>query len=252
LALEHKLNILFKDLHRFLSEKKLISRLELRLKINQLIEFQNFTDSERRECEKNYNFPLPQFIFLALTSGTPQSIQAPLLHEKTVYKEMLYYYSHTFPLSPPLLEQAHSEVCQLQKQRLETIISKFFLQLHYEINILSSEIIQADQDQLSLTCFLFCSILNLLDKIDIPQLTPTTVLIIPPGATIKPFIEFYQKYSNQILLAEANIWLIDTETEILSTFIGMPKDKNLLVYFTKSKLATQIERLWRPNISEEF
>jgi len=252
LALEPKLNILFQDLHRFLNEKKLISRLELRLKINQLIEYQNFTDSERRECKKNYDFPLPQFIFLAVTSETPRSIQAPLLHEKTVYKEMHYYYSHTFPLSPLLLEQAHSEVCQLQKQRLGTIISKYFLELNYTINRLPLDIIQADQDQLSLTCFVFCSILNLIDKIDALQLTPTTVLIIPPGVTLKPFLEFYQKYSNQILLAESNVWLIDTETETLSTFIGIPQDKKLLTFFTKSQLATQIERLWRPSISEDF
>ncbi len=250
--LEDKLHHLFQAMHTFLNEKKLVSRLELRLKIRELIASHNFTAHENTECETLFEFPLEQFIFLSLTSGAPSSIQAPVLHEKLVFKEIIFYHSHTFPISDEIVEHAYERASQLQLTQLKQILTNYFLQVHYNVGELSSEHLRATRNTFELNCHLFSSILKLIEMIKYVELNQTTVLIIPSGATIKPFVEFYQGFSNRILLEGANVWLIDPETETLSTFIGGPKDKNLFALFTKSQLATQLERFWRPTITEDF
>lgn len=250
--LENKLNNVFQAMHTFLNERKIISRLELRLKIKELIVSHKFTTEESTECEIRFEYPLEQFIFLSLTSGTPSSIQAPLLHEKLVHKEMVFYCSHTFTITDEILEHAYEAASQLQLIRLKQILTRCFLQVQYKVNEISSDYLKAIRNPFELNCHLFSSILKLIGMIKSLDLNQTAVLIIPPGATIKPFVEFYQGYSNRILLEGANVWLIDPETEALSTFIGVPKDNHLFALFTKSQLATQIERFWRPTITEDF
>lgn len=51
-TLENKLKALFQDLNSYLNKNKLASRIELRLKIKDLIETYSFSESEKRECEE--------------------------------------------------------------------------------------------------------------------------------------------------------------------------------------------------------
>ena len=250
--LQNKLALVFRDLDRFLDKKRLISRLELRLKIKNLINKHNFSESDTTECEALYEFPPLQFIFLTITSGKQLSIQAPFLHEKVQYKQMLFYHSHSYKVTENLLEQAFSEVCQLQLELEKEILRKFLEKVNYTIKEITHNSIIAEKPPFSLRCFLYCSILQLNEKIRALKLTSKDALIIPPGISIDPFIKFYQKHSNDILLIEASVWLIDTETEAVSRFIGLPEDKSMLTYFTRSQLATLIERNWRPTLSEDF
>ncbi len=251
-SLQNKLSSLFREMNNFLSDKKLISRLELYLKIRELISSFMFSDTEKKECETLYEYPLEQFLFLSVTTGIPSSFQVPVFDEKLMYKETLLYYPHTFTPSNDILEKTYERVCQLQLERLKQIITKKLIQIEYNINEISSDYIRASRAPLELNCHLFCSIVKLIEMIKYLELTQNDALIIPPGTTIKPFLEFYQQYSNRLLLKGTSVWLVDTETETMNTFIGIPKDKKLLAFFTKSELATQIERLWRPTISEDF
>ncbi len=251
-TLNSKLKSLFQDLNFFLNTKKIISRLELRLKIKDLIATHNFSDSEKKESEELYKFPLLQFIFLAITAGSPFSIQSPIFNEKLEYKQIMFYYSHAFPISNELLENAHIQACQLQLNLLNHIVSKILLQVGYKIQESTPNSIFGIRDQFIIKGFLFCSILRLIDKINSLELTPNDVLLIPPGTSVKPFIDFYQQHSNNILLSGASVWLIDIENESINRFVGLPKDKEILSKFTRSQLATLIERNWRPSISENF
>ncbi len=246
--LQRRLAPVFDELNTFLNEKKLISRLELRLKIKNLIKTHNLSVLDTEEFQKQHDFPLHQFIFLTLTSGAPHSIQAPLLHEKIPYKQMIFYHSHSYKIDESILESAYKDVCLLQLQLLQNITSQFLTNANYSITSLTSESITAQTNGKLLICHMFCSILHLAQQIDTFELDPNQVFIIPPGTSIDPFIKFYQDYSNTILLAEANVWLIDTEMETVSRFIGVPNDKKLITQFTRSQLATLIERNWRPTI----
>jgi hypothetical protein len=250
--LQNKLSLVFQELNLFLDKKRLISRLELRLKIKELIAKHNFSESEKAECGTLYEFPLHQFIFLTVTSGKEFSIQAPLLHEKLPYKQMAFHHSHSFKVTDDLLEQAYSKVCQLQLELEKKIIRDLLEKVNYKVKEVTPNSIIAERVPFTLKCLLFCSISRLDEKIRSLELTSNDALIIPPGISIDPFIKFYQQHSNDILLTEASVWLIDTETEAVSRFIGFPKDKNLLIHFTRSQLATLIERNWRPNLSEDF
>ncbi|TFG04875.1 MAG: hypothetical protein EU536_03520 [Promethearchaeota archaeon] len=232
-------------------ENKLITRYELRMKIKELIHLQHFSDAEQQECEKLYEYPLLQFIFLSVTSGTPYSILAPILHEKREYKQMMFHYSHTFPLSDEALEEKYHAVCKQKLEHLQQIVSNLLLQAGYGILKSSDYQTLAKLAQTSLKIVLFCSILELANQIQELVLSSSDVFVIPPGTNINPFIQFYQQHSNAILLAEATVWLIDPETETISTFIGTPNG-NLLQFFTKSELTRLIERHWRPTITEDF
>ena len=249
--IQSKLNGLFKDLNIYLNEKKLLSRFELRLKIKELIGTNEFSEDELQHCETCYEYPLLQYIFLSATSGIPSSIYAPILHEKLEYKQILFYHSHTFKTSEDLLEQAYKEACQLKLKYLQTLVSKILLKANYSVIETSLKRILATLEGVKLNCSLFCSLLELTSKLSSLDLTPNDALIIPPGTNAAPFIQFYQQFSNQILLAEATVWLIDPETETVSIFIGIPS-KRLLGFFTKSQLARSIERRWRPTITEDF
>ncbi len=250
--IQKKLDLLFQTLEKFLTEKKLISRLELRFKIRELISSLNFSPDELLECENLYEYPLHQMIFLSVTSGGIFPTHSPLLTKKIEFKEMNFYYSPSINLTEDLLNHAYKEMCKLQFQLLTKILINFLQKGKYTVQIVDTNLIIADRDQYSLKCLLFCSILHLTAEIEPIQLDPHIVLIVPPGTSIEPFIKFYQNYSNKILLAEASVWLVDTELETVSRFIGLPSDKNLLANFTRSQLSTLIERYWRPTISEDF
>ncbi len=249
--LESKLSKLFKNLSIYLNEKKLISRLALRLKIRELIETHGFSKDEQQQCENCHEYPLLQFIFLSATSGIPSSILAPILHEKLEYQQIIFYHSHTFAVSEDLLEQAYLEACQMKLGHLQTIVSTLLHKANYSVKESSLKLIIATSDNIDLKCSLFCSVLELRKILPSLNLTPNDALIIPPGTNVAPFIQFYQEFSNQILLTKATVWLIDPETEDISTFIGIPH-KILLGSFTKSHLARSIERRWRPTITEDF
>ncbi|MHA1278847.1 MAG: DUF6834 family protein [Candidatus Helarchaeota archaeon] len=243
-----RLDPLFKDITTYLNQKKIISRLELRLKIKNLIKILNLSDLETEDFENSYGCPLHQFIFLTLTSGTPQSIQSPLLREKIQFKQMLFYYSSSFKISETSLTTAHKALCELQIRLLKKITLSVLDIADYITKSISNKAIIANKARDSMTCHLFCSILDLNEKISSYKPTSNDVYIIPPGVSIDPFIEFYQAHSNDLLLAEAMVWLIDTELETVSRFIGVPKDRKILAQFTHSQLATLIERNWRPFI----
>ncbi len=249
---QDKLDLIYKELKSFLNEKKLISRLELRLKIKDLLLKQNFTPEDEKIFEAEYGYTPLQSIFLTITSGIPTSIQIPILHEKLEYKQVLFYHSHTYKIPNDTLKKAFNEFCKMQTNLLRIIVLKILIQSSYTVQETTTNPVIAQKNKTIIKFSVFCSILHLLDEINSFKLTSNDVLIIPPGTSIGPFIQFYQTYSNDILLSEATVWLVDTENKTLSTFIGVPKDKNLLQFFTKSQLATQIERRWRPAISEDF
>lgn len=251
-ALEAKLNTIFQNLRTYLNEIKLISRIELKKEITKQINLQNFLTSESSLAQKLYEFPLPQFIFLTVTSEKYASINAPLIHEKIEYKQIIFYHSHSFKITQELLEEAYVRVCKLQIKLLHKIISNLLFNVNYNIQETTSHAITAKRENYSLKCHLFCSIIDLKEKISSIELTSTDALIIPPGSSVKPFIKFYQQHSNHILLKDASVWLVDTDDETINRFIGLPTDKKILLYFTKSQLATLIERNWRPTISEDF
>ncbi|MHA1266423.1 MAG: hypothetical protein ACTSRS_14410 [Candidatus Helarchaeota archaeon] len=250
-ALNKKLTELLQELTQYLNDYKLISRFELRLKIKELIQKYKFSQQELEECKSHFQYPLLQFIFLSITTGTPFSIYAPLLHEKRPYNQIFFYHSHTYSPSETILKQAYYRVCHLKLKVLNEIVKNLLIRAGYSIKKSSLTTILAESPESPINCSLFCTILALKDKINSLKLTATDALIIPPGISVDPFIEFYQQFSNDILLAEANVWLIDPESKSISTFIGIPHRK-LLKFFTKSELTRNIERLWRPRITEDF
>jgi len=112
-----KINQIYKELRKFADLNKIISRIELREKIKDLLQKSPFTTEELNFFEKKYESSPLNYIFLGSIKEIPDSINAPSLIEQKNYRDITFYHGHTFATDDETMEKAVQRVYNFKKER---------------------------------------------------------------------------------------------------------------------------------------
>ncbi len=250
-----KINSIYKKLKIFADEYKIISRAELREKIKDLLQEISLTKDEEKYIEENYESTPLNYIFLGSIKEIPDSINAPSLIEHINYKDITFYFGHTFGTDEKILEQASKRVYKFKNEKMREILYTFLNKSGYEPAEIKDSInreILAIKGNSQYVILVYPSILILDDKIKDLHREKNQVFAVPTGNSPGPYLNFYKVNANKILLNQEFVWIVDIEDKSVSPFIGYPEDKDLNSNFKSSQLARYASRVISMDINEDF
>jgi hypothetical protein len=185
----------------------------------------------------------------------PISLQSFHYSEKIEVENIAFYHLHTSKPSKADYEKAYAEF----------LISKQFLDSYGKMKSIADEFFKDHGLRKGIVReyfkdkYRYAVFYSLLEDISedlqahlkfASKYSAEYVIITPSEKTPEPFINFFQKYSEQIKAANIKIWVADVDKASIDPFIGYPKDFKLLKRFKNPKLATHIESLWRTKIEK--
>ncbi|NVM03310.1 MAG: hypothetical protein HWN67_13295 [Candidatus Helarchaeota archaeon] len=249
-----KINSIYKELKIFADEYKIISRVELREKIKDLLQEIPLIKDDKKFLEENYDSTPINYLFLGSIKEIPDSINAPSLIEHINYKDITFYYGHTFGIDEKILEQARKRVYKFKNEKMRKILDTFLNKSDYEpAKIISDKRkILAIKGNSQYVILVYPSILILNDEIKDLSWEENLVFAVPTGISPGPYLNFYKINANKILLNKDFVWIVDIEDESVSPFVGYPKDKDLNSNFKSSQLARYASRVISMDIEDDF
>ncbi|MHA1340868.1 MAG: DUF6834 family protein [Candidatus Helarchaeota archaeon] len=247
-----KINEIYKDLNKFADELKIISRIELKEKIKELLQKHPLTEDEKKIIEEEYELPPLNYIFLGVISKAPDSIYAPSLIERKEYRDIIFYHGHTLGVDDQMMERAMQRVYKFKEERMKSILINFLRMSEFKTETISKKEILATKNKLKISVRIYPSVLILEDKLKEIEIKENCVVAIPTGGNPGPYINFYKVYGNKILLENAYVWIVDIEGESISPLIGHSKDPEINSNFKSSDLARHAQRIIGMEINEDF
>ncbi|MBD3230277.1 MAG: hypothetical protein GF329_19015 [Candidatus Lokiarchaeota archaeon] len=242
-----KFNKLIEELNEFVENTRLISRLELRTRIRDLIDKYN-VDHLPNNIENEYDLSLLQYLFNSVVL-TPISISAPSLTEKIIHENVYFYYSHTQDNMDELLIKAFERYSTFALTKMDGLVKKIFVNANYEIKTSSKNEMLARKNEDKIKILLYPSGSTLYRKLESGTEFLDSIIVIPQGATPAPYFNIYKKYSDILLIEENVVLLSNIENDYISPFIGYPKDKYVTRQLKPDKNIEMIKKRWQSEFS---
>lgn len=245
-SIDRKLRNVCNEMLEYLNEVKIVSRLELFIKAREALEHQGgLSDDENKFVIGKYDLRPDQMIVMGIIGDTPYMMGCPFLHEETIFKNKLFYHSHTFSPSDQDYESALDRLRNMRLNQTASMINEMFSRAGYS---------KASTNQkTSLTTYRkengkeFIGII-LQSVNDAPQLFDSipegTVLVVPTEESPGPFISFYRNQRTKVAEKRFSIIVVNIEDLKISPFLGYPSDKDIIAQFNEPDLAVRIEAIW--------
>jgi len=236
------------DLNKYVEGTKLVSRLELRLKIRELIEKYKINELEKvKRIEKEHEIPILQYLFNSVTT-TPISINSPSLTEKMVYKNVYFYHSHTQKNIDQLIKNAFKRYREIAIDLMKKIIYKIYKNANYEIELLSKTELRVKKENFIDIIKLYSTSTEFYDDLKSGLEPDNLMILIPQGATPAIYFNLYREFSDYLLLNECQVLLVNIEKKFVSPFIGFPEDKSILKKLKVDRNITLIKSRWQNSL----
>jgi hypothetical protein len=237
----------------YMNKVKVVSRLELFVKAREAIQHHGgLTDDETKSVIGQYDLRPDQLVVISIIGDTPYMMGCPFLHEETIFKNKLFYHSHTFSPSETDYESALSRLRSMRLNQTTNMVNELFSKAGYRKTV-------ADQ-KTGITTYRkkdgseFSGII-LLSINDVPQLLDNqpagTVFVVPTEDTPAPFISFYRSQRTKVAEKRFSIIVVNVEDLKISPFLGYPSDKDIISQFTEPDLAVRIRTIWTDGEDEE-
>jgi hypothetical protein len=242
---EERLRRVCADMLEYLNSVKVVSRLELFVKVRESIRKAGLSDEEARTIKNQFDLRPDQLIVIGIIGDTPYIMGCPFLHEEDEFKGKLFYHSHTYPAKEPDFEAAISRLRKLRIEQtiksVEGMLSKAgYSKTSADLNVGLRT--YRKKGGSSITCTFFESVIDLQSSLD--KLPEGSIIAVPNEESPGPFISFYRNSRSKVGEKHLSIIVVNIQDEKVSPFIGYPPDKDLVSLFTEPDLATRITTVW--------
>jgi hypothetical protein len=225
--------------------------MELRMKIISLIDKYQIEDlDEVKKIEKENDLPILQYLFNSITR-TPISLSAPSLTEKLIHKNTFFYYSHTQDNVDELIEKSFERYNIFILEKLQQNISNLFSKAGYKVEKKSPTKLDVKKGENEVEIMLYSNASEFYEDLKSEEFLDN-IIIIPQGATPGPYINIYKEFSNELLIEENVVLLVNVEKNYIAPFIGYPKDELILNQLTPDENINLIKKRLQSSISDDF
>jgi len=250
-----KINNIYKELKKYADEYKIVSRIELKEKIKELLQEFSFNEEEKNLLNDKFELPPINYLFLGCINETPDSIYAPSLTERKTYKDLIFFHGHTFKTNDKIMKEVAQRVYKFKEGKMISILINFLKKSGFNTKITpntSKNKIEASKDNSKIKVLIYPSVIFLENELKKLNIEENSVFSIPTGGNPGPYLNFYKVFANRILLENAFVWVVDIEDESISPLIGNSKDPAINSNFKSSDLARYAQRIIGMEIDEDF
>jgi hypothetical protein len=185
----------------------------------------------------------------------PISLSSPHYSERVEMGNVVLYHLHTVCPTQEEFEEAYVECMKSRQflvnvQKMKAITDRFFE--GYDV---TGEFMREYSNRGYSYLVFYSTLEDLEQDIDIHlnlsvSSTSEYVVVIPTEKSLKPFLRFFRRHSEDVKKAGMKIWVTNTEKLTIDPFIGYPKDFRLLSRFKNPKVASMIASLWRTHVED--
>jgi len=244
--IDSKLRSVCNELLEYLNKVKVVSRLELLVKARESLENQGgLTDEEDKFIVEKYDLRPDQLLVISIIGDTPYMMGCPFLHEETIFKNKLFYHSHTFSPSEADYGSAIERLSSIKLSQTAKMINELFSKAGYRKtkndpkNRLTTYLKGDGKEFLSILIESITNAPQLFDSI--PE---GTILVVPTEDSPGPFISFYRNHRTEVAERRFSIIVVNVEDLKISPFLGYPSDKDIVSQFNEPDLVVRIESVW--------
>ncbi|MHA1751188.1 MAG: hypothetical protein ACTSXT_10290 [Candidatus Helarchaeota archaeon] len=249
--MDNKIKQLINDLKDYLSDKNIISRLELRTEIKSLIKRYNIQElDEIIKFEKKDDSSILRFIFNSIIS-THSIPNAPFLPEKLIYENIIFYYPQPIQNIDEIIKSAFDRYCEFIIKKMRDKVHTVYFKANYHFEDISDTRFLAIRGNLKQLIIFYPTASILYNDLKSMIEFEDSIIIIPQGATPAPYFNIYKEFSDALLLEENIVLLFNTEEDILSPFIGLPKDELIIHQLKPDKNIIQFKRQFQNFFNDE-
>ncbi len=242
-----KIDLAFRKLSEYLNRYKVVSSPELKTIIAIVIDKAKITEDEKHKFCESFGYSSLEDAFFESITEMPISINSPQLQETHMWKGIQFHHSHTYQ---PIGKDYDDAIYRLRDfakfYSPEEIVREFFKKAGYTVKETEASKFLVEKAPFSIVVYLMDSINDLEEFIkEFKEEEIETVVLIPTGQTITPYMKFYREYSETVLSKNLKVWVINIFNGTINPFIGYPKDQEIIKQFENPNLGRIVARTWK-------
>ena len=238
-------------LRALLSEREIIARCELLLRIYDVVRAAKLTELETLELKKMVGEKIAPGIFASIMSKTPVSFDLPSLDTYTQMDGRIFHFLHTKKYSKKDFNDANSkllrslpELKNVLRQSLSDLLKGFMHDAGYSLTAESQKELIFSAPERSAKAFIVTSV----KAIDVDKCKPEPgvdyVILVPSSETLEPFVQFFREKGEAVEEKGIQIWVTNLEKGTIDPFVGFTTDLDIYNQFDNPRLAEMVRNNW--------
>jgi hypothetical protein len=248
-----KLDKISGPLRQLLSEREIIARCELLLRIYDIVNRADLNDHESEELTKLVGERIAPGIFANIMSGESIFFDLPKLDTYTQMNGHIFHFLHTQRYSKQDFGNANSKFLQslpelkrILSSGLAAMLKDFMENAGYSLTQERAECLVFSAGERIAEVHIATSIRSVdLGSINESKTEAENIIILVPSSeSLEPFMQFYREKGSEAEEKEIQIWLASLEKSTIDPFIGYTTDLDIYKQFKNPRLAEMVRNNW--------